>query len=87
MRNDTRYDAISFDLDGTLVDTAGEITEAVNRTLAEFEIAPRSLAEVTGLIGNGLRELMIRQLARIFMAAPLAASSHDGMNSSAAAAA
>ena len=28
--------AISFDLDGTLVDTAAEIAEAANRTLAEF---------------------------------------------------
>ncbi|MEY2654383.1 MAG: hypothetical protein RLZZ524_1411, partial [Pseudomonadota bacterium] len=27
-------DALSFDLDGTLVETAGEIAEAVNRTLA-----------------------------------------------------
>ena len=27
------YDIVSFDLDGTLVDTAGEIAEAANRAL------------------------------------------------------
>jgi phosphoglycolate phosphatase len=64
------YDAISFDLDGTLVDTAGEIAEAVNRTLDEFGIAPRSLDEITNRIGNGLRELMLRQLAHILLEQP-----------------
>ncbi|MEY2688297.1 MAG: hypothetical protein RL375_2495 [Pseudomonadota bacterium] len=62
--------ALSFDLDGTLVDTAGEIAEAVNRTLVEFDIAPRPQAEITGLIGNGLRELMMRLLARILLEQP-----------------
>jgi phosphoglycolate phosphatase len=62
--------ALSFDLDGTLIDTAGEIADAVNHTLADFDIAPRPLAEITGLIGNGLRELMMRQLARILLEQP-----------------
>lgn len=62
--------ALSFDLDGTLVDTAGEIAQAVNLTLVEFDIAPRPQAEVTGLIGNGLRELMLRLMARILLEQP-----------------
>lgn len=67
------FDALSFDLDGTLVDTAGEIAEAVNRTLIEFGIAARPVAEVTHLIGNGLRELMLKLLARILLDQPVLA--------------
>jgi phosphoglycolate phosphatase len=58
------YDVISFDLDGTLVDTAGEIAAAANLALKEHRIAERSLAEITALIGAGTRELMRRLLAR-----------------------
>ena len=56
-------EVVSFDLDGTLVDTAAEIAEAVNRTLPEFGIAARPLAEIERLIGAGAHELM-RQLLR-----------------------
>lgn len=55
---------MSFDLDGTLVDTAGEIVAAANRTLASFGIAPRPFAQVSVLIGAGTRELMRRLLAQ-----------------------
>ena len=33
-----RYLALSFDLDGTLVDTATEIAGAANRTLEDFAL-------------------------------------------------
>jgi phosphoglycolate phosphatase len=59
-----QYDLISFDLDGTLVDTAGEIAEAANRTLESHGLARRPQAEIAGLIGAGTRELMLRLLAR-----------------------
>ena len=42
-----RYSVISFDLDGTLVDTASEIAEAANRTLAEFGIPRQEVALIT----------------------------------------
>jgi phosphoglycolate phosphatase len=58
------YDVISFDLDGTLVDTAGEIAGAANLALTEHGIVQRPLAEITALIGAGTRELMRRLLAR-----------------------
>lgn len=61
------YDLVSFDLDGTLVDTAGEIAEAANRALAAHGIARRPAAEITLLIGAGTRELMLKLLARCFM--------------------
>jgi len=53
-----RITLITFDLDGTLVDTASEIAEAANRTLADIGLPRRPLGEVTCLIGHGTRELM-----------------------------
>lgn len=51
--------AITFDLDGTLVDTAREIAEAANRTLRDLGLPVRPVADVTQLIGHGTRELML----------------------------
>lgn len=65
------YDLISFDLDGTLVDSANEIAEAANRALADHGIAPRSTRDITLLIGAGTRELMLRLLAQAFLDEPL----------------
>ncbi len=64
------YDIISFDLDGTLVDTAPEIAEAVNRTLESHGIAGRPVAEITHLIGGGARQLMLKLLARLYLEQP-----------------
>ena len=58
---------ISFDLDGTLVDTASEIAEAANLALQAHGIARRPVAEITDLIGAGTRELMLKLLARCFL--------------------
>lgn len=58
------YQLISFDLDGTLVDTAAEIAEAANRALDQHGIARRPPAEITELIGAGTRELILRLFAR-----------------------
>lgn len=55
---------ITFDLDGTLVDTAREIAEAANRTLQQIGLPRRPLADVTRLIGHGTRELMRGLLAQ-----------------------
>ena len=64
------YDLISFDLDGTLVDTAAEIAEAANLALASHGVARRPAAEITDLIGAGTRELMLKLLARCFLEQP-----------------
>jgi phosphoglycolate phosphatase len=65
-----RYSVISFDLDGTLVDTAGEIAEAANRTLAEFGIPRQDEALITGFIGAGTRQMMMRLLAHVMLQQP-----------------
>jgi glyceraldehyde 3-phosphate dehydrogenase len=55
---------LSFDLDGTLVDSAAEIADAVNRTLADLRQPRRPLDEITLLIGRGSHALMRAVLAR-----------------------
>jgi phosphoglycolate phosphatase len=63
-------EAVSFDLDGTLIDTASEIAEAANRALDAHGIERRPLAEITLLIGAGTRALMLELLARCFLEQP-----------------
>ena len=51
------YQLISFDLDGTLVDTAVEIAEAANLALEAHGLERRPVAEITLLIGAGAHAL------------------------------
>lgn len=57
------YDLILFDLDGTLIETAPEIADAVNDTLKQFDLPPVSQQQVNDWIGHGTRELLIQALA------------------------
>lgn len=50
--------AVLFDLDGTLVDSAGDIAEALNRSLEQLGHARVAEATVRGWIGEGVRQLV-----------------------------
>jgi phosphoglycolate phosphatase len=52
-----------FDLDGTLIDSVGDIHRALNLLLGELDCAPLSLVEVRGMIGEGASTLVERALA------------------------
>jgi phosphoglycolate phosphatase len=54
--------AVLVDLDGTMVDTAPDIVEAVNRMLHELATAPLPFATVSGFIGKGVPNLVRRSL-------------------------
>ncbi|QDF98717.1 phosphoglycolate phosphatase [Azoarcus sp. DD4] len=54
--------AVLFDLDGTLLDTIGDLAEAANRMLAELGRPLRPLAEVHSFVGKGLPNLVRRCL-------------------------
>jgi phosphoglycolate phosphatase len=56
-------DAVLFDLDGTLLDTAGDIGVALNRTLAESGWEPLPESDVRRMIGQGSPILIERAAA------------------------
>ena len=51
-----------YDLDGTLIDSAQDIANAVNWTLKEMGLRRLSLDEIRSFIGTGVEELMRRTL-------------------------
>jgi phosphoglycolate phosphatase len=52
------YSLVIFDLDGTLVDSAADIAESVNRTLLDWKLPTYDTNQVTGWIGEGSRKLI-----------------------------
>ncbi|KAB0663676.1 HAD-IIIA family hydrolase [Oryzomonas japonica] len=54
--------AALFDLDGTLVDSLGDITDAVNHMLASFGRPSLAAPSVRQLVGKGARDLVRRAL-------------------------
>ena len=59
------FDLVLFDLDGTLVETAPEICDAVNDTLAELGLNRVTQSQVNDWIGHGTLELLIQALADV----------------------
>ncbi len=59
------YELILFDLDGTLVETAPEICDAVNDTLREARLPQVGQDQVEGWIGHGTHELLVQALAQV----------------------
>lgn len=54
------YEAVVFDLDGTLLDTLQDLTNAVNAALRSEKLPDRTLEEVQNFVGNGIVKLMER---------------------------
>lgn len=49
---------VGFDLDGTLLDTLGDLAAAVNHTLAQIDRAPLAEAAVRPMIGRGAKHML-----------------------------
>jgi phosphoglycolate phosphatase len=58
-----RFDALIFDLDGTVIDTAPDLRVALNVGLEAAGFAPVALADVRAMIGDGVRKLLERGMA------------------------
>lgn len=55
--------AVFFDLDGTLIDSAPDITAAVNELMTAYGLDPHTLPAVRGMIGGGMGKLVERAFA------------------------
>lgn len=54
--------AVAFDLDGTLIDTAPDLTQSINAMLAMLGGATLAPEQVRAMIGNGVDLLVLRAL-------------------------
>ena len=57
-----QYNAVLFDMDGTLLDTITDIADALNQTLSDFGYPTHSKNDVKRFIGSGAYQLMERAL-------------------------
>lgn len=57
-----KYEAIIFDLDGTILNTLPDLTESVNFALKKYNFPTRTIDEVRSFVGNGVGLLIKRSL-------------------------
>ena len=53
-----KYNAVLYDMDGTVLDTLGDLVNAVNYILEHFAMPLRSEKEIMGFLGNGAKNLL-----------------------------
>ena len=59
------YDAVLFDLDGTLLNTLHDLRDAVNHALARAGLPLRTTEEIRDFIGNGVPTLIRRSVSPV----------------------
>ena len=57
-----RYDAVIYDLDGTLLNTLDDLAGAVNHAMSALSFPTRSAREVRRMVGDGMEMLIRRAL-------------------------
>lgn len=57
-----KYETFIFDLDGTLLDTLGDLHASTNFALRTFGYPERTLCEIRSFVGNGIGKLIERAL-------------------------
>ena len=57
-----KYETIIFDMDGTVLDTLEDLTDAVNYAMRKMELPEHSIDEVREFVGNGVYRLMERSV-------------------------
>ena len=53
-----KYEAVIFDLDGTLLNTLEDLLDSVNYAMSVLEMPVRSYEEIRHFVGNGIRRLL-----------------------------
>ncbi|HEX7873867.1 MAG TPA: phosphoglycolate phosphatase [Sphingobium sp.] len=56
------FDIIGFDLDGTLLDTSGDLANALNHALATIGRGPLPVDDVKTMVGRGAKVMLTRAL-------------------------
>jgi phosphoglycolate phosphatase len=56
------YKAAIFDLDGTLVDSLEDVANSMNAVLIQMNLEPHRVSKYRFMMGNGLRNLVVRAL-------------------------
>ena len=57
------FDIVGFDLDGTLIDTSGDLAAAVNYAIGTVGRPPFPVADIRPFVGKGARVMLERALA------------------------
>lgn len=57
-----KYNSVVFDLDGTLLDTLGDLRDSVNFALEKNGLPKRTTEEIRSFVGNGIRLLIERSV-------------------------
>ena len=57
-----KYEAVIFDLDGTLLNTLEDLCDSTNFALSQFGYPPKSIDDVRSFVGNGIGKLIERAL-------------------------
>ena len=55
-----KYRLAIFDMDGTILDTIQDLTDALNHTLRAYSLPEHSISEVMFMVGNGIHKLIER---------------------------
>ncbi len=58
----SKYEAVVFDLDGTLLNTIEDLTDSVNAALGEYHCPQKTVGQIRSYVGNGIRKLIERCL-------------------------
>ncbi|MGE4410585.1 MAG: phosphoglycolate phosphatase [Sphingobium sp.] len=56
------FDIIGFDLDGTLLETSGDLAAALNHAIATIDLPPFPVEEIRHFVGRGARIMLQRAL-------------------------
>lgn len=58
-----KYEAVIFDLDGTLLNTLEDLTDSVNAALSAYGHPQKTIGQIQTYVGNGIRTLIKRSVA------------------------
>jgi phosphoglycolate phosphatase len=56
------FQAVVFDLDGTLLDTIEDLSDSMNAVLSQMGFPARTIAEYKLFVGDGIEKLVLRSL-------------------------